>query len=107
MISLDWHQIAWAAGAILLTLLILRAFMRWTCDAGNTFEIRDLFMENGRASKGAVVLMGAYVATTWHFVYYTVTGRMTEGYFGLYSAAWIAPIVARVIFGEKPQEPKP
>jgi hypothetical protein len=46
-------------------------------------------MENGRASKGAVIMLGAFAATTWFFVYYALTGRMTEGYFGLYSAAWI------------------
>ena len=54
-------------------------------------------MENGRASKGAVVLMGSFIATTWFFVYYALVGKMTEGYFGLYAAAWIAPVVARII----------
>jgi hypothetical protein len=68
-----------------------RTLQRWSREDENPFELRDLFMENGRASKGAVIMLGAFAATTWFFVYYALTGRMTEGYFGLYSAAWIAP----------------
>ncbi len=85
--------------AILLVLMIWRVFRKWSKDESNNFSMIDLFMENGRASKSSVVLLGAFAATTWFFVYYAVTGRMTEGYFGLYAGAWIAPIVARVLTG--------
>lgn len=85
--------------AVLLVLVIWRTFRHWSTDRCNRFQLEDLFMENGRASKSSVVLLGAFAATTWFFVYYTVLGKMTEGYFGLYSAAWIAPIVVRVLVG--------
>lgn len=83
--------------AILVVLIITRTLRKWNANAANTFDVVDLFMENGRASKGAVVLMGAFFATTWFFIYYSLLGKMTEGYFGLYAAAWIAPVVARMI----------
>ncbi len=85
--------------AILLVLMIWRVFRKWSASDDNNFSMVDLFMENGRASKSSVVLLGAFAATTWFFIYYAVTGRMTEGYFGLYAGAWIAPIVARVLTG--------
>jgi hypothetical protein len=84
-----------AALAVLLVLIIVRTLRKWNASE-NSFDIVDMFIENGRASKGAVVLMGAFVATTWFFVYYSLLGKMTEGYFGLYAAAWIAPVVARM-----------
>lgn len=83
--------------AIAIALLLLLALMRWSRAHADPFDVRDLFMENGRASKGAVVLMGSFAATTWFFIFYALTGRMSEGYFGLYAAAWIAPAVARMI----------
>jgi hypothetical protein len=96
-VIIDSHTVVFGLFAILVVLLIGRTLSRWNAAPDNDFELRDLFMENGRASKGAVVLMGAFAATTWFFMYYTLTGRMTEGYFGLYAGAWIAPVVARMI----------
>lgn len=89
------------AVATVLILLAARAIRRWQLKEDAPFDVQDLFLENGKASRGAVVLMGAFAATTWFFVYYTWTGKMTEGYFGLYAGAWVAPIIVRVIFGEK------
>lgn len=65
----------------------------------NTFEILDLFMENGRISKAAVVMMGAFVLTTWMMVTLTLKDKLTEGYLGIYVAAWITPVVVRLITG--------
>jgi ABC-type multidrug transport system permease subunit len=92
--------------ALLTLLVIARTLQRWSREDENPFELRDLFMENGRASKGAVIMLGAFAATTWFFVFYSFTGRMTEGYFGLYSAAWIAPVVARMFTSAPPAAPK-
>ncbi len=85
--------------AVLLVLLIWKTLRKWTKDEENPFAISDLFMENGKASKTSVVLLGAFAATTWFFVYYALLGKMSEAYFGLYAGAWIAPIVARVLGG--------
>lgn len=91
--------------ALLIVLLIGRTLSRWNKADEIDFSFLDLITENGRASKGAIVLLGAFVATTFVFVYYALTGRMTEGYFGLYGAMWVTPVVARMITNQ-PQPPK-
>lgn len=83
--------------ALLVALAVMVSLRRMHNDPSSTFDLRDLLMENGRVSKAAAVMMGSFAATTWFFVYYAITGRMTEGYFALYTAAWIAPVVARLI----------
>ncbi len=89
-------------GLIFALLLVLSAILIWkslrrlTSAPDNGYDWQDLLMENGRASKAAHVMMGAFFVTTWHFIYYSLTGRMSEGYYGLYSAAWIAPVVLRM-----------
>lgn len=65
----------------------------------NTFYVIDLLMENGRISKAAVVMMGAFVLTTWMMVTLTLKDKLTEGYLGIYVAAWITPVVVRLITG--------
>lgn len=97
------NELAFGLVACIVALVIVVSLRRWSRDEENPFDVRDLVMENGRASKGAVVLMGSFAATTWFFIYYSLTGRMTEGYFGLYSAAWIAPVVARMLTSTKPE----
>jgi hypothetical protein len=63
----------------------------------NDFNVLDLLMENGHVSKAAVVMMGAFSLTSWMMVELTLIGKMTEGYFGLYAAAWIAPVVVKLV----------
>lgn len=99
------HRIIFGLLIVLILLGALRLFQKWNADDGIPFQAMDLFMENGRASKGAVILMGAFAATTWFFVYYALTGRMTETFFGLYAGAWITPTVARLIKGPPPEAP--
>ena len=84
---------------VLAGILITLVFAAWRLHLNpeNDFNVLDLLMENGRVSKAAVVMMGAFSLTSWMMVQLTLTGKMTEGYFGLYSAAWIAPVVVKLI----------
>lgn len=90
------HNFIFGLLAALIALVIWRTFAKWNADEV-AFYIRDLFMENGKASRQAVILLCTFAATTWFFLFYALTGRMTEGYFGLYIGAWITPTVARMI----------
>jgi len=101
------HTAVFGLLAVIIALLIMRTLTRWSASPTDPFEVRDLFMESGRASRGATVLLLSFASTTWFFVFYSLTGRMTEGYFGLYVAAWIAPTVARMITNSTPATPVP
>ena len=84
---------------ILGLMLVTIGFAAWRLHLNpeNDFNVLDLLMENGRVSKAAVVMMGAFSLTSWMMVQLTLAGKMSEGYFGLYSAAWIAPVVIKLI----------
>lgn len=60
------------------------------------FNLLDLLMENGRVSKVSCLVMGSFAVTTWIMVSLTLTGRQTEGYFTIYGAVWVAPLLARM-----------
>lgn len=86
--------------AILLIVFMVSLVRRARC-ASSRISLDDLLIgEDGRLSKAAAVMMGAFAMTTWLIVYLALTGKITEGYFTAYLGAWVAPTVARVIFGK-------
>lgn len=97
--------VVFALAALAASAVIWRSLRRMHDADDINFDLRDLLMENGRVSKAACVMMGSFAATTWFFVYYALNGRMTEGYFGLYIGAWIAPVVARLFKNESADAP--
>lgn len=64
------------------------------------FNALDLIMEGGKVSKIALAFMVAFSVTTWVFVYLTLRDKMTEGLFLAYGGMWVAPLVAKVVFGK-------
>lgn len=60
------------------------------------FNLLDLLIEGGRVSKIAFAFMATLLVTSWVVVRLTIEGKLTEGIFAAYVAAWIAPIVAKL-----------
>lgn len=86
-------------------LAIVGIFAAWTIyraqkDTTLDFNLFDLIMENGKVSKIACAFMLTLGFTTWLMLDLQLKGKMTEGYFTMYGTLWIAPLVARVIFGK-------
>lgn len=80
-----------------IVFLIVFSAIRMHRDPNSDFNLLDLLMENGHVSKAAVVMMGAFALTSWMMIELTMIGKMTEGYFGLYAGAWIAPVVVKLV----------
>lgn len=86
----------------LAVLLIWRALAHRSTLAISNIDLDDLLLgEDGRLSKAAAVMMGAFGVTTWIMVYMTLQGKMTEGYFAAYMAAWVGPTVTKLIVGAR------
>jgi hypothetical protein len=91
-------------GAIVL--LVCWGLYRRNRSPVSRFAIDDLMLgDDGKASKSAAVMFGSFFLTSWAIVYLTITGRITEGYFCAYLAAWVAPTVTRLIKGPAPATP--
>ena len=54
-------------------------------------------MQNGRVSRVACLVMGAFFVTSWIMIDLQAHGKMTEGYMGLYAGAWVAPLIASLM----------
>jgi hypothetical protein len=85
-----------------VTLLIMWTLERRNKNAASTFSFDDLLTDNGKTSKPAAVMFGAFALSVWLMVFLAVNDKMTEGYFGAFLAAWVAPSVAKIIKGDPP-----
>lgn len=92
-----WSFIVLALMVILIAISLWHAHKRKDLE----FSLFDLIMEGGRVSKIAFAFMTVLAMTTWVIIHLTVSGRLTEGYLGLYLTAWVTPLIARVVFNKQ------
>lgn len=80
---------------------------RWR-NGASRINLDDLLLDDvtGKTSPSRAVLIGSFALTTWTIVYLTLSGKLTEGFFGLYVGGWVAPAVAKIIKGATNGEPK-
>lgn len=91
-----------ALALIISTLLI--TLIRRDRSAASQINLEDLLLgDDGKLSKAAAVMMGAFTMTTWLMIYLTLNGKMSEGYLSIYVAAWITPTVVRLIVNTRSQ----
>lgn len=88
--------------AILAIVVLVVAVSVWNAhkSSSTAFNAFDLLMENGRVSKIAVAFMMVLLVSTWVIVDQQVNNKLTEGMFGLWLTAWVAPLVAKVVFAK-------
>lgn len=89
-------------GMVLALCLIvaLISFVLWRRDrsAASKIDLEDLLLgDDGKLSKAAAIMMGAFAFTTWMMGYLTLMGKMTEGYAAIYVGAWITPTVVKLV----------
>lgn len=83
------------AAAVVYIALVL---MKRSRSDSSRLDLEDLLLgDDGKMSKAAAVMMGAFAMTTWLMIFLTLNNKMTEGYLAIYVGAWIAPSVARLI----------
>jgi hypothetical protein len=88
------HIVLIAVLAIVL-LALLFTLLRSDRSSCSKIDLEDLLLgADGKLSRGAAVLLGSFLMTTWVIVYLTYTGKLTEGYFTAYLATWVAPTIA-------------
>lgn len=86
-------------GLLILAMMVAWSFYRAHRNPQFTFNVFDLIMENGRVSRIACAFMATLLVTSWVIVRLTVEGKLTEGLFTAYVAAWVMPIIAKM-FGQ-------
>lgn len=92
--------------SLLLALLILMVILTMIAMHRNphdTFDIKDLVGTDGKLDEKKFTRFGAWVVSTWGFVFLIVHDKLSEWYFIGYMGAWVAnAIVDKYV--NKPKE---
>ena len=103
MIDLPYTKLLMVAALLLLLLLIARTLHKRDKSLASKLNLEDFLLgEDGKISKVAGLAWGAFGATTWLMVFLALQNKMTEGYFGLYLTAWVAPTITKLFKGPSP-----
>lgn len=95
---MNYLKLSLAALLGLVILYIAVSLVRRSRLSTSQINLEDLLLgEDGKISKVAAVMMGAYAMTTWLMIYLALNSKMTEGYLAIYVGAWIAPTVTKMI----------
>lgn len=68
----------------LITLLIV-----WHKDSTSKLDLKDLICKNGHLDEKKFTRLGAWIVSTWGFIYLILDGKFTEWYFTGYMAIWV------------------
>lgn len=61
----------------------------WHRDSKSNIDLKELICSNNRIDEKKFVRFGAWIVSTWGFVYLIVEERFSEWYFAGYMAAWV------------------
>ena len=90
---------------ILAIIVLIVAIFLWRLNKDNTSTIllTDLVTDNGRLHERKFSRFGAWVVSTWGFVYLIVDGKLTEWYFLGYMGSWVAnALIGKAIAARTP-----
>jgi len=101
---MDYERIGLICLLALIALLVMRALMRRSKDDKSLISLDDLLVgDDGKLSKAASVMFGAFLLTSWVILYQTLNKTLTDVTFAAYLAAWVAPTVTKLITGRAQQ----
>lgn len=78
-------------GLVLIIILFALVLIVWAYqrDETNRVELKDLFCTNDEMDSKKFFTLGAWIVSTWGFIYLIVDERFSEWYFAGYMAAWV------------------
>jgi len=92
---IDWTNLNKAQFAMSTLLIIVVGFLLlllwiWHRNSDSNIDLKDLICSRGKIDEKKFVRFGAWIVSTWGFVYLIVEERFSEWYFMGYMAAWVS-----------------
>ncbi|NDB83671.1 MAG: hypothetical protein EB127_13250 [Alphaproteobacteria bacterium] len=91
---IDWSDINKVQVAMSTVLVIVIGFLLlllwiWHRNSESNIDLKDLICSKGKIDEKKFVRFGAWIVSTWGFVYLIIEERFSEWYFMGYMAAWV------------------
>lgn len=91
----------------LLVFVVLAVLIRMTLNPSDGFDLKDLVGIDGKLDEKKFTRFGAWVISTWGFVYLLVSKpeNFPEWYFTVYMGAWVLNVIAEKYFNGSSSHP--
>jgi len=94
MFDIDWNSISKMHLSMSMVLAMVVFFLItilyvWHRDSQSKVDLKDLICKDGRIDEKKFTRLGAWIVSTWGFVYLVLDGKFTEWYFTGYMAIWV------------------
>ena len=110
-LGLDWanmNKVQFSMSAVLIIILLMGGLIIWayTRNKDNKIDFKDLFCNDDEIDTRKFFMLGAWVVSTWGFVYLVIEERFSEWYFAGYMAAWVGNSLMDKYLNTKNKEPE-
>lgn len=90
-------------GVVVFFLIVI--LVLWHRDSKSKIDLKDLICKDGKLDEKKFTRLGAWIVSTWGFVYLILTHKFTEWYFTGYMAIWVSnAIVDKYLSNKKDNE---
>lgn len=111
MVGIDWTNISkmnvGMGGLLALVVFFLIVLLIvWHKDSQSKIDIKDLICKEGKLDEKKFTRFGAWIVSTWGFVYLILSNKFTEWYFTGYMAIWVGNAIVDKYLNNKTIEDK-
>jgi uncharacterized membrane protein YcaP (DUF421 family) len=109
MIEIDWDLISTMHVSMSIVLAMVVVFLIailyiWHRDSKSQVDLTDLICRDGKLDEKKFTRLGAWIVSTWGFVYLMLDGKFTEWYFTGYMAIWVGNVIVDKYLNNKSKE---
>lgn len=98
MFGLDWtsiSKITLGMGTVLSMVVVFLLLLLWVWhrDSRSKIDLTDLISKDGKIDEKKFTRFGAWIVSTWAFVYLVLDDQFTEWFFAGYMAIWVSNVI--------------
>lgn len=96
--AINWDTISkmhvsMSAVLALIVCFAMALLIVWHRDSKSRVDLTDLLCRDGKLDEKKFTRLGAWIVSTWGFVYLVLDGKFTEWYFTGYMAIWVGNVI--------------
>lgn len=104
--SINKIQVGMGMVLTIVVVFLLLLLWVWHRSSDNRIDLKDLVCSDGSLDEKKFTRFGAWIVSTWGFVYMIIDDQFTEWYFVGYMGIWVSNAILDKYFTNRNQGPR-
>lgn len=96
-------HVSMSAVLAMIAVFLIAILYAWHRDSASKVDLTDLICSDNKIDEKKFTRLGAWIVSTWGFVYLMLDGKFTEWYFAGYMAIWVGNAIVDKYLNNKKQ----